>query len=491
LIISKSGAFEVRGDLGVVPDAQFFIDYDDGKGARKQSTHCYFNVDPVIRLAARSPILDPSTSQPLPVGQGGTVQTDDEPAVLPVNGLVIQSVIAKWLGPLVDWPQHLDTIRDRGYNMIHFAPLQQRGQSGSPYSLYDQLTFDRELFGAEAERLSTAQKTAEVNRWIARLRDEWGILSLIDVVLNHTADNTDWLQDHPEAGYNPLNSPHLEAAVVVDTALYEFGLALESHGLPSTIASEDDLRRVMDVFREQILPKTDLWQFYVADVAGGKRAFAEAWAKPAAANGASNGVASLEGMDRRGVLDAFVKRCLPEDWATLGGRFGLAPDVGHAVAFVRQLVGEQADAGHAEHEYGRLLDDLNVDRYAMYNSDVESILSQTTNRIKYQRIDAHGPRIGKVTRECVGARRNRSDASAARSSTRTSSTCRRTNARPSMTRARSRWRPTAGSGTPIRSSISRRRPRGRTSGARSSAGATASSCATAPSRPTLLSSGRT
>jgi glycogen debranching enzyme len=49
--------------------------------------------------------------------------------------LVIQTVIAKWMGSLSEWAPHLDTMRDRGYNMIHYTPLQQRGESNSPYSI--------------------------------------------------------------------------------------------------------------------------------------------------------------------------------------------------------------------------------------------------------------------------------------------------------------------------------------------------------------------
>ena len=31
-------------------------------------------------------------------------------------------------------------------------------------------------------------------------KEEYGLLSLTDVVLNHTADNSAWLEKHPEAG---------------------------------------------------------------------------------------------------------------------------------------------------------------------------------------------------------------------------------------------------------------------------------------------------
>lgn len=46
-------------------------------------------------------------------------------------------------------------------------------------------------------------------------REEYGLLSLTDVVLNHTANDSPWLMDHPEAGelsitmYAPKPSIHV------------------------------------------------------------------------------------------------------------------------------------------------------------------------------------------------------------------------------------------------------------------------------------------
>lgn len=129
------------------------------------------------------------------MGKGGAVTKDL--VSLPLDGLVIQSVIAKWMGTLEDWVPHLDLMRDRGYNMLHYTPLQQRGESGSPYSILDQLEFDDVLF---APGTSRAQKDEQMKNWLARIRKEWGMLGMMDVVLNHTANNSEWLQDHPEAG---------------------------------------------------------------------------------------------------------------------------------------------------------------------------------------------------------------------------------------------------------------------------------------------------
>jgi glycogen debranching enzyme len=91
--------------------------------------------------------------------------------------------------------------------MIHFTPLQARGESGSPYSIYDQLRFDPELFDQPPKSAEDEQK--QLLDWLSRLRDDWGILSLTDIVLNHTANNSPWLRDHPESGEEKCHSKSL------------------------------------------------------------------------------------------------------------------------------------------------------------------------------------------------------------------------------------------------------------------------------------------
>jgi glycogen debranching enzyme len=101
------------------------------------------------------------------------------------------------MGPLSEWKAHFAEASDRGYTMLHYTPLQERGESDSPYSIKNQLAYDPSLFTGKAGADGGKAKIEEV---LKIAREEFGLLSLTDVVLNHTANDSPWLVDHPEAG---------------------------------------------------------------------------------------------------------------------------------------------------------------------------------------------------------------------------------------------------------------------------------------------------
>jgi glycogen debranching enzyme len=57
---------------------------------------------------------------------------------------------------------------------------------------------------------------------VGHSREEYGVLGIVDIVLNHTASNSPWLLDHPEAAYNTDDCPHLYSAWLLDKALSDF-----------------------------------------------------------------------------------------------------------------------------------------------------------------------------------------------------------------------------------------------------------------------------
>lgn len=70
-----------------------------------------------------------------------------------------------------------------GYNMIHFTPLQTLGESRSCYSLADQLTFNPE-FSPQGKSYTWVDVAALVEK----LKTEWNMLCITDVVYNHTGE---------------------------------------------------------------------------------------------------------------------------------------------------------------------------------------------------------------------------------------------------------------------------------------------------------------
>jgi len=57
-------------------------------------------------------------------------------------------------------------------------------------------------------------------------------LSIVDIVLNHTAIDSKWVLEHPEATYNTDNCPHLWSAWVLDKALMDFSRDFSESKIP-------------------------------------------------------------------------------------------------------------------------------------------------------------------------------------------------------------------------------------------------------------------
>ena len=203
------------------------------------------------------------------------------------DGLCCQTYITKLLGPLSEWRDKLRVAKQTGYNMLHFTPIQQLGRSRSAYSISNQLRMDSSYLPAThthtdvtvsyTTREGTRQKLVmessflEVQKLVKEIHREWGLLSIVDVVWNHTSFDTPWLIQHPEAGYNLVNSPHLRPAYALDVALAQFSRELaegkwEGHGLRPEVRSEQDVHRLCSVLLETVLPQVRLWEYFCVDV---------------------------------------------------------------------------------------------------------------------------------------------------------------------------------------------------------------------------------
>ena len=326
-----------------------------------------------------------------------TYYVDIEPSLnaggsqLPLDSLGIMSVVSKFLGKYPqDWDKHLRGISRRGYNMVHFTPLQQRGESNSPYSLFDQLAFDPEMF---------PNGESDVADMIKKMENEYELLSLTDVVFNHTANNSEWLQDHPEAGYNVETAPWLESALELDNALLDYSDRLAELGMPTELKNGDDLNRVVDGIRPNVLDKIKLWQFFACDVPTDAQAAVDSWKQ----GKSKKPEASLDAAPSWSLYESanYLKNNALLNGLRIDGRFSRKVNPEVAAAMLVVLHGEYSNGveGQALETMKSLLNELNLPFYREYDEDCNAIIEQTKGRLQYTRLDEHGPRLGAFTKK--------------------------------------------------------------------------------------------
>lgn len=298
-----------------------------------------------------------------------------------------------------DWERHLQGIGARDYNIIHFTPLMERGDSDSPYSICDQLKFDPVCF---------PNGEIDVTSLIENMEKNYGLLGLTDVVWNHTANNSKWLEEHPEAGYSVQTAPWLQSALELEDALLEFGRDLQSHKLPTVLHNTEDLCRVMEGVKTHVMSKLDLWEYYVVNVERDAHAAVRAWSEGNIifpdGGFKGSGVGGLEG-----VRDWSPKRMA--DFLREGGLFG-ASELGPrfhrqvnpsaAAALLTILHGRYGSENEGQNGDAplktmiQILDQINIPFYQEFDSDVTTIIQQISDRVKYLRLDDHGPKLGEI-----------------------------------------------------------------------------------------------
>jgi glycogen debranching enzyme len=81
---------------------------------------------------------------------------------------------------------------------------------------------DDHYFKGMHEDLTKDERIKILKHKVDYLKNEYGLLGIMDIVLNHTAGNSSWLPKHPEAAYNTKDCPHLTSAYVLDRAVNDF-----------------------------------------------------------------------------------------------------------------------------------------------------------------------------------------------------------------------------------------------------------------------------
>lgn len=341
-------------DLKLAGSYQYYFGYVDSE----RIGGGYIVVDPVLRVGA-----------------------DDH--ILPLDCITIQTYLSKCLGHLDDWPDRLRVAKESGYNMIHFTPLQTLGESRSCYSLADQLSVNPEFSPA-----GRSYDWTDVGALVEKLKTEWDMLCITDVVYNHTAANSGWIREHPECGYNLVNSPHLRPAWVLDRALWHLTTRVaegryKAKGLPADITTESHLNAVRSVVWQDVFPQIKLWEFYQVKVDSAVEEF-----RTLLQNGTKPDHSKTGGKTGLRIIQDPQYR-----------RYGNTVDMDSALeTFVPHSFSPQ----HIEECCSWLnqkLTDLNAEQYHIVHQHQEQAVNCLIGNIVYERLAEHGPKLGPVTRK--------------------------------------------------------------------------------------------
>ncbi|KAF6018830.1 AGL [Bugula neritina] len=280
--------------------------------------------------------------------------------------------------------------------MIHFAPLQSLNkQSKSSYSIYDQLSLNPNFSTADSPCTRD-----HINNLIKFMREEWKMLSITDMVYNHTASDSDWIKQHPEASYNLQNSPHLKPAYLLDRLVCYISLKvatdqLENIGIPAKLDRPQHVDSLKDYLMKEV-NKLQLHQFYTVDIDKTLNKFLSALHE--AIDGVKLSVpGSLSHIKQNAVTNLSIQQDVHfrREHSSVDVKVALLLYTNQLLEISSKPKDDIIAAIIADFE--QRLVHLNEEKKAKVQLDVDAAINNVIQGILYRFIHEHGEKIGQVT----------------------------------------------------------------------------------------------
>ena len=148
----------------------------------------------------------------------------------------------------------------------------------------------------------------------------------------------------------------------------------------------------------EYLKSLDFWQYYVLDVKAERDRVKQALS--------TGKVAPWDGVDVAGKTDVELSQILKDSGKIVGyrefaGRFSKKVDGSVAAEFVKAAFPEISDLDTLADRWIKVVDVVNVPLYEEWDEDTKVALDNIKNRLKYTRLDDHGPKAGPITAKCA------------------------------------------------------------------------------------------
>jgi glycogen debranching enzyme len=181
--------------------------------------------------------------------------------------------------------------------------------------------------------------------------------------------------------------------------MIKFSASLKELSLPTEVKSAADVDTLMNAFKEYT-KQFEFWQYYTFDIKAEKEGVkvaldagkAIAWDGPTVQDWSSADVASLLRSHKNGELVLGLGK--------YAKRFGVHFDPAIAAGVLRSMR-PQGDAASLAHVWGQVIDVLNVPLYQEWEEDMRMAFDNIRGRLRFGRLDDHGPKLGPITKEWV------------------------------------------------------------------------------------------
>ena len=176
--------------------------------------------------------------------------------------------------------------------------------------------------------------------------------------------------------------------------MIQFSSSLISKGLPSVVTSEDDINTLISAFEKETR-ELNLWQYYVLDSTRERKSIMAAlqsgkatpWSGPDLQNKTVEELASI-----------FRTADKINGLGRLASRFSVAVDGPVAAGFTVVAFSNIRDKEALADAWVKIVDVLNVPLYREWEEDTRVAIENIRNRLKYTRLEAHGPKLGEISR---------------------------------------------------------------------------------------------
>ncbi len=155
----------------------------------------------------------------------------------------------------------------------------------------------------------------------------------------------------------------------------------------------EDIDTLMAAFKDYIKGK-NFWHYYVLDVKAERESVKKALSQ--------NKLSSWSGIEHKNVVE--LAEVLRSSGSVIGlgvpqKRFGTHVEGPVAAGLVKAAFVDLQDVDALADAWIRVVDVLNVPLYQEWEDDTEAAISNIKGRLKYTRLDEHGPKLGPITKE--------------------------------------------------------------------------------------------